>query len=147
MCFGASGRWLGSFFSPVTLERQLIWLCFIFFWWFLKDFTLSSFVYEKALLPIPLVAPPPRHTHNRVVTWKGGPRWISYLSETMGSYTLLTKQNKMLPISVIYRHITPWLLMGGGVLLSHGSPKTPSICSQALKKHGLSHFQVNPIWV
>lgn len=42
-----------------------------FFWWLLKDFTLSSFVCEQASLPIPLVLPSPWCSQNKLVTCKG----------------------------------------------------------------------------
>lgn len=95
-----------------------------FFWWFLKDFTLSSFVYDQTWLPILLVVPLSWYIQNKVITYKGRPGWVSYSNETMGSYTLKkTKQNKTFPISVIYRHVTPWLLIGGVCCFPMGVPK------------------------
>ena len=91
-----------------------------FFWWFLKDFTLSSFVYERAFLSFPLVLPPPWHSQDRVITYKGILlEWNNGVVHSINK----TKQNKMFPITAIYRHVTPWLLMGSVCSFPMGVPK------------------------
>lgn len=84
-----------------------------FFWWFLKDFTLSSFVYEQVTLSFPLVLLLPWRRQNPVATYKGIlgglHAWVKQWGCTLHKEN---ERNKMFPISAIYRHGTPWLLIG-----------------------------------
>lgn len=86
-----------------------------FFWWFPKDFTLSSFVWKLALYLFLLVGSLSWHLKRKVGTHDGS-GWVSTLGRKQWAHTHRinkTKGVKVFPISVIYRRATPWPLMGG----------------------------------